>query len=360
MTFRTALFAAAVMALPTLATAHPAPFSYLDIQLRESAANFTLVVHIFDVAHDIGVEPPERLLDPVFLATRAQQVVAMLTPRIRIGTDYDPATTLDWSNVTPLPDRQSIQLQASRVLSSSPSVVNVAALIFPYDIAHQTFVNVYESEPIALQAILDRTKTRLDFYTASPAGRNAVLRGFVGDGFRHVFLGPEHLVFLAGLVLLGGTARKLGLIVIAFAGAHALMLTLGALNVLRPPVRLIEPGIALSIIYLGADNLMVRGGRDVRIWIAAAFGALHGLGFAATIRALDLSQSSVRWSTIGFNTGIATAEAILVVAVGLTVDAVRARHPALARRIVYAGSVVVIAAGAVWFVRRVFFPAGAA
>jgi hypothetical protein len=355
-----ALLALVLVAVATPALAHPAPFSYIDARLRPGAIEVTLVVHIFDVAHDIGIDPPERLLDPGFLATRAQSVVAMLTPRIRIGTNRDPATTLQWSDVTALPERQSIQLQASRAVSSAPSVMTVETLMFPYDLAHQTFINVYESEPVALQAILDASKRRLDFYTAAPAGRNAVLRGFVADGFRHVFFGPEHLVFLAGLVLLGGTSRKLGLIVIAFAGAHALMLTLGALNLLRPPTRLIEPGMALSIVYLGADNLMVRGGRDVRIWIAAAFGALHGLGFAATLRALDLSQTSVRWSAIGFNTGMAAAEAFAIVASGMAVNVLHTRHPTLARRLVYTGSFVVIAAGAVWFVRRVFFPGGSA
>ncbi len=46
------------------AAAHPVPFSYLDIRIEPGAINLTLVVHVFDAAHELGVDPPERLLDP--------------------------------------------------------------------------------------------------------------------------------------------------------------------------------------------------------------------------------------------------------------------------------------------------------
>jgi hydrogenase/urease accessory protein HupE len=353
-------FAALVgwLAVAAVAEAHPAPFSYIDARIGTDAIQVSLVVHIFDVAHDLNVDPPERLLEPAFLDAHAQDVIRMLTPRFRLGTNGQSPSPLVWSRLEPLPERQSVRVQATVRVDGVPPVVAIDTLMFPYDIAHQTFVNIYESDQVALQAILDRSKTRLDFYTASPGGRVAVFRGFVGDGLRHVFLGPEHLIFLIGLVLLGGSGRKLTIIVVAFAVAHTLAFTLGALGLLRSPTRLIEPGIALTIIYLGADNLMVRGGKDVRIWIAAAFGALHGLGFAGTIRALDLSQYSVRWSIVGFTLGLTLAEAGFVIAAGTVIERLRRRDEHFSRRLVFAGSFAIIAAGTVWFVQRVFFPGG--
>ena len=38
------------------ASAHPAPFSYLDIVFRNGGIEGTLVIHIIDVAHDLGID----------------------------------------------------------------------------------------------------------------------------------------------------------------------------------------------------------------------------------------------------------------------------------------------------------------
>src|ERR687892_383933 len=55
------LFACAVA---SRADAHPAPFSYLDLRIGETAIDGSLVLHVIDVAHELKVDPPEQLLDP--------------------------------------------------------------------------------------------------------------------------------------------------------------------------------------------------------------------------------------------------------------------------------------------------------
>ena len=116
------------------------------------------------------------------------------------------------------------------------------------------------------QAILDASKTSVEFFSGTRQGVWAVVRKFVPSGVEHILIGPDHLLFLVGLLLLGGTLRQLTLVVSAFTVAHSITLSLAALNLLNPPARIIEPAIALSIIYVGADNLMVRDGKDVRAW----------------------------------------------------------------------------------------------
>ena len=100
----------------------------------------------------------------------------------------------------------------------------------------------------------------------------------------------------------------------AFTVANALTLTLAAMNIVTPSLRFVEPGIALSIVYVGADNLMVRGGRDVRAWIASAFGFIHGFGYAAAIRELNLSGRALGWSLLSFNIGLELAQLLVAVA----------------------------------------------
>jgi hydrogenase/urease accessory protein HupE len=342
------------------AAAHPAPFTYLDVRIGASALDVTLVAHVFDVAHDLQIDPPERLFEPGVLAARAEAVIALVKMRLHLAADGMLVDNGVWSDPDPLPDRQSIELRARFSVTRPPGTVTVDTVMFPYDPVHQTFVNFYERDTIATQAILDRIHTSIEFFSGSRQGVGAVLGRFVPLGMRHMLTGPEHLIFLFGLLLLGGTLRHLALVVTAFTGAHLLTLTLAAMNYVTPSLRFVEPGIALSIVYVGADNLMVRGGRDVRGWIASAFGFIHGFGFAEVLRHLNLSRRALSWSLVSFNLGVELAQLIVVVVVAVALAALRSRSEQAGRRLLFAGSILVIATGTVWFIQRVFFPGGMA
>jgi hypothetical protein len=103
---------------------------------------------------------------------------------------------------------------------------------------------------------------------------------------------------------------------------------------------------------------MVRDGRDMRVWIAFAFGFIHGFGFANVLREMDLPARALGWSLFAFNAGVEVGQLLVVIAVATVLSAVRTRNEAAGRRLAFAGSVVVMAAGAFWFVQRVFFPGG--
>ena len=129
-------------------------------------------------------------------------------------------------------------------------------------------------------------------------------------------------------------------------------------NALHPPARIIEPAVALSIVYVGADNLMVRGGRDMRVWIALGFGFIHGFWFANGLREMDLPSRALTWSLLSFDVGVEVAQAAIVLAVGSAISALRSRYPPAGMRLAQAGSFAAIVAGVYWFVQRVFFPGG--
>jgi len=342
------------------ASAHPTPFSYLDIRVAQGAAEVDLVAHIIDVAHDLHIDPPEQLLNAELLRARRGDIAALLGARVRLQADGTPLTAGDWSLPEAVIDRQSIRISTRFPLAARPGTIALDSLMFAYDPLHQTFVNVYEDDTLALQAILDQTKTRVEFFSGSRQGVWAVVRKFVPSGVKHILIGPDHLLFLVGLLLLGGTLRQLALVVSAFTLAHSITLSLAALNLLNPPARIIEPAIALSIVYVGADNLMVRDGRDMRAWIAFAFGFIHGFGFANVLREMDLPRSALGWSLFSFNLGVEVGQLVVVVAVASALAAIRARSETAGRRLAVVGSVAVIAAGTFWFVQRVFFPGGIA
>jgi hydrogenase/urease accessory protein HupE len=342
------------------AVAHPVPFSYLDVRIEPGAIELTLVAHMFDVAHELGVDPPDRVLDPSVLIPKGDAVLALLRGRLQITAGGYTLTEGAWSAPEPLPDRQSVRWHARYLTTNAPGSVTVTAILFPYDPAHQTFLNFYEGGALTSQAILDRSHPQLEYFVGDRQGVFAVIRKFVPAGIHHILIGPDHLLFLVGLLLLGGSIRRLLLVVSAFTAAHSITLSLAALNVITPPVRLIEPAIALSIVYVGVDNLMVGRGRDVRAWIAFAFGFIHGFGFANVLREMNLPSRALGWSLFSFNLGVEIGQLLVVVVVASALMGLRSRNQAAGRRLAFAGSLAVILVGAFWFVQRIFFPGGIA
>jgi hydrogenase/urease accessory protein HupE len=352
---RAVLVLAAVL-MASRAGAHPVPFSYLDIHVEREALAVTLVAHIADLANDLNIAPVEELLKADVVTPRAAMMTAMLTPRFVIIADGRQLTAT-WSELPEiLTERQSLRFTLRYVLTAPPGTLQVRALMFPYDPNHQTFLNIYEGEGLT-QAILDRGRPSFEYFAGTRQGVWAVILKFVPAGVEHILIGPDHLLFLVGLLLLGGTIRQLLLVVSSFTLAHSITLSLAALNLVSPPARIIEPAIALSIVYVGADNLLARGGRDMRAWIALAFGFIHGFGFANVLREMDLPSRALGWSLFSFNLGVEIGQLVVVVAVATLLGTVRSRNEGVGRRVAFAGSLVVMAAGAFWFVQRVFFPA---
>ncbi|HUE89651.1 MAG TPA: HupE/UreJ family protein [Vicinamibacterales bacterium] len=350
------------------ASAHPAPFSYLDLRLTEAGVDGSIVLHDLDVAHDVGVDPPERFADPAFAAQYRDQLSRLMDSRIALFVD-GRRTSLTWTGFETLPERQSLRLTFSAG-DQRPGRLRVETVVFPYDSIHQTFLNVYEDGGLRHQAILDQQRTAFDYYAGTWQGATAVMGVFIPAGIEHIVIGPDHVLFLIGLLLLGGTLWRLATIVTAFTLGHSITLSLAALDVVSPPAAIVEPVIALSIVFVGADNLLVQRDRakaeadeqqrpqprDIRAWVAGVFGLIHGFGFASVLKEFGLPLTALGWSLFSFNLGVEIGQLAIVFVVAAVLASVRRREPQLARRLVIAGSIIVIAAGGYWFVERVFLP----
>jgi hydrogenase/urease accessory protein HupE len=353
---RAALVILGTLAVASPAAAHPAPFSYVDVLLGERSLDVTVVAHVFDLAHDLEIDDPEDLLDPTVLAKRSDALAALLTPRFEVASDGRVVSCRSSEPPSPSPDQQSVRLRFSCAPSGAPGVVRVRMVMFPYDPKHQTFLNVYEQGALKAQAILDRDHAAFEYFAGTRQGALAVAGRFLPAGIHHILIGPDHLLFLVGLLLLGGSVRQLALVVTAFTLAHSLTLSLAVLGVFSPPARIVEPAIALSIVYVGVDNLLVRKGRDLRAWIALGFGLVHGLGFASVLREMELPPRALGLSLVSFNLGVEIGQLVVVVIVASALAALRARSEVVSRRLAVAGSIGVVGAGSFWFVQRLLFP----
>ena len=77
---------AAALLVSRAASAHPVPFTYLDLRVQpDGAIDGSLVAHIFDLGHDLNIDPAERLLDP---AVASQQAAAIA--RLFAGAPHRP------------------------------------------------------------------------------------------------------------------------------------------------------------------------------------------------------------------------------------------------------------------------------
>ena len=348
-------FLVALLAAPSLASAHPAPFSYLDLRIASDVIEGTLVVHIIDVAHDLGIDQPEKLLERSVAYGNLDRLTALVTQRMVLRADQP--LVLQWGDVDTIPERQALQLHF-RIHTPRPATLGIHALMFPYDRLHQTFVNVYEDGGLRQQFVLSADNADRTYYTGTTQGAIAVIRTFVPAGIHHILIGPDHILFLIGLLLLGGGWKALLKIVTAFTLGHSITLSLAALNIVTPPPNIIEPAIALSIVFVGADNLVRGGGRDVRALIALTFGLVHGFGFANVLREFGLPREALGWSLFSFNVGVEIGQLFIVLLVATALALLRRRSELVGSRVAFAGSLVVVAAGTYWFVQRVFFPVG--
>jgi hydrogenase/urease accessory protein HupE len=148
---------------------------------------------------------------------------------------------------------------------------------------------------------------------------------FLGVGVGHILGGPDHLLFLLAVLVVGvGWRYWLG-IVTAFTVAHSITLVAAAMGWVHVSPKIVEPAIAASIVIVAIDFLW-RGARSAsssqRIGIVFCCGLLHGLGFASALAELGANGSN-RWASLaGFNLGVEVGQgmfvlAFLVLSVGL-------------------------------------------
>ena len=187
-------------------------------------------------------------------------------------------------------------------------------------------------------------------------------RRFLRLGAEHIFQGSDHIAFLIGVLLLGGSFRQLVGIVTAFTVAHSATLALATLGWVVPPPRLVEPLIALSIVAVGVENLLalrapllaerVRAAIGHRWRLTLGFGLVHGFGFAGALRALELPRALLAPSLLTFNLGVELGQLVIVALAWPLLRWLRGLRPMWPGGIRWA-SAGVAALGVYWLLERV-------
>jgi hydrogenase/urease accessory protein HupE len=148
----------------------------------------------------------------------------------------------------------------------------------------------------------------------SPA-RLDVIRTYLVFGTQHILQGFDHLLFVACLVFIAGSWRRIVLTVTGFTVAHSITLSMAALEIIGVPTPPIEATIALSIVFLAREVAIDR--RDSLTWrypvaVSSTFGLLHGFGFASALRDVGLPQNEIPAALLAFNAGVEIGQVMFV------------------------------------------------
>lgn len=344
--------AAALAALPPRAAAHDQPFAFATLHLARTRLTVDLAVHRDDAAQALGIGDPESLMDRAFLDGVAPRLGVSLASafRIRAGGRDLPLRLEGWR---PAPREHAVHATFTATMPRSPGTLEIQSSLFASTPDYETFLAVYDGPRLVRQDVLTARHARAQVVRGGLQGTLAVIATFVRAGIHHIFIGPDHILFLVGLLLLGGGVPRILKIATAFTIAHSITLAAAALAWVTLPSRLVEPLIALSIVVVGVENLRHRPGtRDARIRLAFFFGLIHGFGFASVLREVGLPREALGWSLFAFNVGVEAGQACIVLATAPVLAGIRRWRPAVATRTVALASWGVVLAGGVWFVQR--------
>jgi hydrogenase/urease accessory protein HupE len=235
-----------------------------------------------------------------------------------------------------------VRIEVRGACPTSGSIEIEAAFLDDLPAGHRHLARSPTSE-----AILSGAQRTFSFASAAPPARSR----FLAIGFEHILEGYDHLAFVLALAIAATSWRNLLGVVTAFTLGHSVSLALASLGVFAPSARFIEPTIALTIVWVGVQNL--RGKAAHRWRITLPFGLVHGFGFAYGLRQLAVPRSELPWALALFNVGVELGQlAVLAVIVPiLLLLAKNARFREHGPRTI---NLAVVLAGLVWFVSRVF------
>ncbi|OWP64820.1 hypothetical protein CDA63_00200 [Hymenobacter amundsenii] len=187
----------------------------------------------------------------------------------------------------------------------------------------------------------------------SKLSRTDVFFTYLKLGYTHILpLGLDHVLFVLSLYLLEPRLKPVLWQATAFTVAHSITLGLAMYGVVSPPTSLVEPLIALSILFVAIENIVVAKINPWRIVVVFGFGLLHGLGFAGALTSLGLPRNMFVESLVAFNVGVELGQISVILLAWLLIGRWAADKPWYKRRVLVPASVAIGLMAAYWTFER--------
>lgn len=180
-----------------------------------------------------------------------------------------------------------------------------------------------------------------------------VIISYIKIGFEHIVpRGTDHILFILGLFLLSTHMRPLLWQVTMFTVAHTITLGLAMNNIVELPASVVEPLIALSIAYVGVENVYAKALHKSRLILVFLFGLLHGLGFAGVLSDFGMPKGDFAEALISFNVGVELGQLAVISIAFLLLRFWFQDQDKYRKFVVVPGSVFISLVGSYWFLER--------
>ncbi len=175
-------------------------------------------------------------------------------------------------------------------------------------------------------------------------------------GFEHIIpLGLDHILFVLSIFLLNAKLKPVIWQATAFTIAHTITLGLAMYEIITPPAYIIEPIIALSIMFVAIENIITDKLKPTRVAIVFAFGLIHGMGFASALTELGLPKNQFFTSLITFNVGVEFGQLTVILLAWFLVGKWFSQKAWYRKRIVIPASALIALIGLYWTIELTFF-----
>ncbi len=191
----------------------------------------------------------------------------------------------------------------------------------------------------------------------SKFSRTDVASIYLKLGYTHIIpLGIDHILFVVSLFFLNPKLKVVIWQATAFTVAHSITLGLAMYGLIAPPTYIIEPVIALSIMFVAVENIISDKLVPSRIVVVFAFGLIHGMGFASALTSLALPQNQFVTSLVTFNLGVELGQITVILLAWFLIGKWFYQKSWYRKRIVIPISAVIAVISLYWIVERTFFP----
>ena len=177
---------------------------------------------------------------------------------------------------------------------------------------------------------------------------------YIPVGFEHIIpKGWDHIIFVLGLFFFSTKLRPLVWQISAFTVAHTFTLALGSIGYIKIVPEIVEPLIALSIVFIAVENIFFDRLSKWRPIVIFIFGLLHGLGFASVLGEFGLPDGFFIAALLGFNLGVEIGQLTVVLLAFITLGYWFNKKDYYQISIANPISIIIGLVGAYWFIERV-------
>lgn len=175
-------------------------------------------------------------------------------------------------------------------------------------------------------------------------------------GYLHILpLGFDHILFILSLFLLSPKLKTVLWQATAFTVAHSVTLGLAIYQIITPPTKIIEPLIAISIMYVSLENIFSPRLKASRIAVVFLFGLVHGMGFAGALGQIGLPKKDYLLSLVMFNAGVELGQVTIILLAYFLLAKWFGDKPYYRKAIVIPISILIAVTAGFWTVQRIFF-----